>query len=150
MMLAQDSYPETLLQEWDSWKNNHDCENERPGECTQSTNNLRLTQFFQLNRMYSLVFIYVRYTMLFIAQGSSTENEDRSQRQGIYSTDHVFTGKLTVPYGTGIPSSGTGNFSRGTGFPSRGMENLSRRIAFSCGWTSRRMRTINHHSKEQL
>ncbi|XP_028403274.1 serine/threonine-protein kinase haspin-like [Dendronephthya gigantea] len=30
VMLVQDCYPKKLLQEWDSWKNGHICENERP------------------------------------------------------------------------------------------------------------------------
>lgn len=34
-MLVQDSYPEKFLQEWDNWKNNHNCENERPGRTTK-------------------------------------------------------------------------------------------------------------------
>ena len=79
-MLVQDSYPERLLQEWDSWKNNHDSENERPSGCTPSANNLHLSQFFKLKYftsrsialqafpMYSLVFLYMRYTILFIVR----------------------------------------------------------------------------------
>ena len=78
-MLVQDSYPEKLLQEWDSGKNNHDSENERPGGCTGSANTLHLTQFFKLKcftqsthlfprfSMHSLVFLYVRFSILFIA-----------------------------------------------------------------------------------
>ena len=30
-MLVQDSYPQIFLYEWDQWKNNHKCENDRPG-----------------------------------------------------------------------------------------------------------------------
>lgn len=36
VMLVQDCYPAKLLQEWDNWKNNHDCENERPGRLPSS------------------------------------------------------------------------------------------------------------------
>ena len=35
-MLVQDSYPEKLLHEWDKWKNNHNCENQRPGRATRN------------------------------------------------------------------------------------------------------------------
>ena len=35
-MLVQDSYPEKLLQEWDKWESNHNCENERPGRTTRN------------------------------------------------------------------------------------------------------------------